>query len=296
MNKFLYHILVILAFALTGGCESEIDLEIDAFEERIVVEGYITSGQYARVSLTRNVGFFDPIDLTNVEDFIIEDAVVVITDGTIRDTCVFDLNEGYLPPVAYFGQEIIGQVNRRYDLEVYVDGKVLTATTLIPRVQPLDSLWWFPDAVHLETGDSVGPIYYQFSDPDTLGNNHRLAYQRIGIDDIPYSTSGATRTDRLVNGLTYESTVYRSRTYAERYDSSVSKEIPDQFRFVPGQRVALYWNAIDPVTYEFWQSTRNNEADDAFSTSQNLASNIQGEGGIGIWGGYAESIDTVYIP
>jgi hypothetical protein len=44
------------------------------------------------------------------------------------------------------------------------------------------------------------------------------------------------------------------------------------------------------------QSTRSNEASDAFSPSQNLASNIQGEGGIGIWAGYAESIDTVYIP
>ena len=293
--KTLKNIFLFLSvLALSGGCESNIDLELADYEAKISVEGYITTGKPARIHLTRNIEFLGTIDLTNYEDFIIEDALVVVSNGIVRDTCEFDVAPGYLPPVAYFGTQIIGQENQRYDLEVYIDGKLLTASTYIPKVNSLDSLWWKADDVHLETGDSVGPIHYQYSDPDTLGNYYRLYYQRIGIDEIPFATSGATRTDRLVNGLTYESTVYRSRTYAERYVPEESESVPDQFRFVPGQAVILYWDAISSTTYEFWQSTRNNEASDAFSPSQNVASNING--GLGIWGGYAESIDTVYIP
>lgn len=279
---------------LTAGCERDIEIELDDFEDKIIVEGYIESDQLARVFLSRNIGFFDAIGIQIIDDIVVDDAVVVITQGGLRDTCELIFSSDNIPPYYYRGTSIIGQENRRYGLEIYADNKVLTASTLIPRVNPLDSLWWYADELHYNEVDSVGPIRYQYTDPDTLGNYYRLYYRRLQIDNIPFAASGAIRSDRIVNGLTYESDIYRGRTYSERYLIDPNEEIEDKRRFVPGQVVEIYWNAISLETYEFWQSLRDNEATDAFGSSSNLQSNI--EGGIGIWGGYGVSIDTVYIP
>lgn len=287
-------LICLIILGLTAGCERDIDIELDDFEEKIIVEGYIESNQYARVFLSRNIGFFDAIGVQIIEDVVVDDATVVVTQGNLRDTCELIFSPDNIPPYYYGGTVIKGQENRRYGLEIYSGNKVLTASTLIPRVNPLDSLWWYADELHYNEVDSVGPIRYQYTDPDTLGNYFRLYYRRLQVDNIPFATSGAIRSDRIVNGLTYESDIYRGRTYSERYIIDPNEEIADKRRFVPGQVVEIYWNAISLETYEFWQSLRDNEAADAFGSSSNLLSNI--EGGIGIWGGYGVSIDTVYIP
>jgi hypothetical protein len=294
MKLFKNIFAALLLLGLTAGCESDIEIELDAFEDQIIVEGYMESGETARVFLTRNIGFFDPIGVELIEDVVVDDAIVVITDGDLRDTCTLVFAQNYLPPYFYQGESIIAKENHRYGLEIYVGTKTLTATTYVPEAIPLDSLWWYADELHYNEIDSVGPIRYQYTDPDTLGNYYRLYYRRLQTDPIPYSTSGPVRSDRIVNGLTYESDIYRGRTLAERYLTTPGEEIADKFRFYSGQIVEIRWNAISRHTYEFWQSLRDNEAADAFGSSQNLSSNI--DGGIGIWGGYGVSIDTVYIP
>ena len=67
MKTIRTSLLLLAVFALSGGCESEIDLELDEYEAKIVVEGYMISGQTARVHLMRNIGFFSSLDLTNYD-------------------------------------------------------------------------------------------------------------------------------------------------------------------------------------------------------------------------------------
>jgi hypothetical protein len=73
---------VVLMFT---SCERVIDIELPNDGNLLVVEGTIELGEFPRVLVTRNQGFFDnfPSDLQGfVDAFVIKDAVVTVNDGT----------------------------------------------------------------------------------------------------------------------------------------------------------------------------------------------------------------------
>ena len=59
-------------------CEEEITLELNQESEKIVVEGVIEQGFPPYVILSKNQGFFDPIDITTYANLFINDAEIKV--------------------------------------------------------------------------------------------------------------------------------------------------------------------------------------------------------------------------
>src|SRR5690606_20158403 len=77
---------------------------------------------------------------------------------------------GKLPITLYFYStpELLGQPGKNYKLRIQTDKEIATASTSIPHLNPLDSLWLKP---HPDPKmDTLVALWYRYKDPDTLGN------------------------------------------------------------------------------------------------------------------------------
>ena len=92
---FLY---LSLLFMLTiASCEKEITVDLPTVPPSIVVEGRIEPGNPPIILLTWSQGYFEPTSFEDLQNLYIQDAVVVVSNGTVTDTldlfCTADLSE-----------------------------------------------------------------------------------------------------------------------------------------------------------------------------------------------------------
>lgn len=296
--SFLFSILisfVVLCVSMPS-CTKEIDVNIGDAETKIVVEGWIENDQYAIVKLSRSSGYFDPIpafsDTLNFLDYVLNDlvvqnATVVISDGVNFDTLVPTLDfekfaKWYRLPLVYIGKSIKGEAGKTYSLTVLADGKKLTATTKIPELVYLDTLYWRADI----SDATVGLPWTKFKDPDTLGNAYRIFTKRGGIDE-PYTTpNGNEFDDYFINGTSFDFPFNRGGQFA---DDTLEKPLREKIsgRYLLGDTIDIKFCTMDRASFDFWRtfgiSRQSNGS--PFASPINLKSNIYG-GGIGIWCGY----------
>ena len=71
-----YYILFLLLGLLS--CREEIFLELEAADEKIVVEGHIESGFPPYLILSKNQGYFDPLDSNTFSNIFVYEADVVV--------------------------------------------------------------------------------------------------------------------------------------------------------------------------------------------------------------------------
>ncbi|MFM2286692.1 MAG: hypothetical protein RLZZ543_2189, partial [Bacteroidota bacterium] len=93
--KKCFYLFSCVVLMFISACEREIDIELPDAEDLIVVEGSIEPGQSPVVMLTRNRGFFDsfPSDLEGfINEFVIQDAVVIVSDGQTSEQLNFTVN------------------------------------------------------------------------------------------------------------------------------------------------------------------------------------------------------------
>ena len=169
MNKGLLSILTtaeLFIMILLCSCEKDIKLNFPNAPQQIVVEGWIDLNNYSNVLLTKSLPFFGTIDSAMLAGLTIQDATVIVSDGTTYDTLTKSININYFPCyIIYKGTKIKGVAGRTYTLTVKDEGKTLTATTTIPPPVPLDSAWF-----KVQPGeDSLGYIWAKFTDPESAG-------------------------------------------------------------------------------------------------------------------------------
>src|SRR5688572_20512615 len=130
MRKLIPY-LFLAVFAVS--CEKEVSIELPDPESLIVVDGGITTGEVAKVTLTWSAGYFDPIDSASLINYVITTgALVTVSDGIMTDTLTVTLDFTRPIPFVWVGSDITGQVGRTYTLTVVADGKTVTSTTTIP--------------------------------------------------------------------------------------------------------------------------------------------------------------------
>ena len=82
MNKYIIYITLVLF-----SCREEITLDLPQIDEQMVVQGSIENGFPPYIILTRNQGYFDPIDNNTFNNLFIDDAEITVwtkhSDGTI---------------------------------------------------------------------------------------------------------------------------------------------------------------------------------------------------------------------
>lgn len=301
---------------LVVGCEKEVDVDIPPIEPMVVVEGTIEPDEPPFILVSWSQGFFDPLDIEAFNSYFIHDAEVRVNGILMEEVCTSTLPDSLLPilseatgialenlfvldfcvysnpPTNPFA--VMGEIGASYDLEVIVDGRVMTATTSIPEPVPLNDLWYQTWA----NTDSLGLVWASHTDPDTLGNAYRWFAKRInrrpGTDqpkDLNYYTPfGSAFDDEFFNGTTFEFGYGRGTPL----NSSAEEDNNEEAGFFKeGDTVAVKWTTI---TTEAARSIRSFEQQlgstgNPFASPGNVNSMI--EGGLGFWVGYGVSYDTV---
>lgn len=305
--------LLILLAALFVSCETPVDIEIPDQPPQIVIEGSIETGMPPVVLVSKTRGFFEPTSAQDIANSYLDNAEVFVNGIPLTRSCTDEIPPeledvvseliGILPEdlddvrvCAYIGtdQELIGQENTTYNLNVLVDEKELTSTTHIPNINPPDSVWFRLWA----NSPQYGYVFCNVTDPDTLNNAYRVFTKRIGpnnndnpVDELFYSPFQSAFIDEFFNGETVEVGFVRgmppnSSRPVDNGEEAGFFEIGDRF-------VLKFTNITEPtydffLTYEAQQGTNGSP----FASPSNVISNING--GLGIWAGYAVSYDTVY--
>jgi len=304
-------LLYLLLLFLTVACEKEIKVDLPPAEAKLVVEGRIEQDQMAYVILTNSTGFFEPTDLTSLEGLFVHDARVTVTvDGipfVLPETCLNELEPGLRSVIAemlglnldnnpinycvYINPILIGQPDKTYLLEIETGDETYEAETKIPNPVALDSLWYEP-----AVGNSLGFVWAQISDPDTIGNAYRWFARRInpGADgndkDSRYIPPfGSAFQDKFINGQTFSFGFQRGEADNEA-------ELPPEERgyFKTGDTIVIKFTSIDQPHYQFLRifETEVFNNGNPFAAPTSIPSNIEG-GALGIWGGYGAAYDTI---
>ncbi len=301
----------ILFLALVS-CEREIEIDIPASEPQIVVEGTIETGQPPIVILSKTRGFFEPTSAQDIANSYFDNAEVSVNGISLTRVCTDSLPPEFQTIVselvglspddlddirvcAYIGLDpnLIGVENTTYNLSVLADGKEITATTKIPTIVKPDSVWFRLWA----DSQQYGYVFCNLSDPDTINNAYRIFTKRIGpninnnpVDQLYYAPIGSTFIDEFFNGETIEVGFTRGQPPNSTRSIDYGEE---SGYFETGDRFVFKFCAITQASYNFYQTFESQQGANGspFASPANVISNING--GLGIWAGYAASMDTV---
>jgi len=315
MKKYLFLLSIILL-----SCQEEITLDLPQAQTKLVVQGAIENGFPPYVILTKNQGYFEPLDSITINNLFVTDASVSVTrdDGEIRNLTLItqaeiDLVEaliGYsvkIPPnTIYIDLEELSNpgfsiANRSYTLDIVWNNQSITAETTIPEPTPLDCLW----VEQSETADKdfkcdIRAIY---SDPVEIQNNILIRSKRIQHYETKDSLECKTENnpdftlklvdagaDVLINGQVFETYFPRPKDNGfptGKYNSYHTRECNNgSILEFPEDSVLIKFCQIDEASMKFWRSlvrqfgTNGNP----FTEPMNLVSNINN--GLGIWTGY----------
>jgi hypothetical protein len=157
MYKYLLLISIILF-----SCQEEITLDLPRADDKLVIEGSIENGFPPYIIITKNGGYFDPINSETFNNLFVDDIESVEiwyndNDGLKLDSVIlkqitlFDslppiytdidyltsLDENGVHPSPYD----FSKSGRTYYLEIKWNNQVISSSTTIPEVTPLDCLW-----------------------------------------------------------------------------------------------------------------------------------------------------------
>ncbi|MGC9332274.1 MAG: DUF4249 family protein, partial [Bacteroidales bacterium] len=170
------HILFLMftVLLMLWNCEIDITVDLPKPEDKLIVEGRINNGEPAMVFLTHNMGYFDPVEIPNIDsssmnfsDYIaaleasiglIYDSTLLITvsDGLSTDTLKAGFTFTTFPYFGYFGNTIEGTPGNNYRLEIHYKNTLYWAETEILQPVAIDSTWF----TFIEGSDSLGFLHF----------------------------------------------------------------------------------------------------------------------------------------
>lgn len=287
MKTVKYILLVLVAGLMLASCEQEITVDLPKPEPQVVVEGYIFEGDRPYVILSRNAGYFDPIDSASLVNSFIFDGVVIVSDGTNTDTLTLQPAPESAIGFAYVKSNptVIGQAGKTYNLTVLADGKTLTSTTSIIPPVPIDSSRWKLDGQE----DSLGLVWVYFTDPGIDLRGYRILSRRVSAN--PERNQAQFRTN-----FYFDNTLFKGQQapvgfgQAEQFGDGLSTDddslYSDNGYYRVGDTVDVRICTVDKPYYDFLNTLGNSigSSGSPFASPNNVISNING--GLGGWGGH----------
>ncbi|MCL2434757.1 MAG: DUF4249 domain-containing protein [Lentimicrobiaceae bacterium] len=290
--------LLFLPLILFFSCQTEIEVKIPDYYNKLVVEGYIENGQYPIVSLSRSIPYFSTMTMNYLRDsVIITDAKVTITSskGETQELIFMP----FLQAPLFFGYTtwaMKGELNTSYTLTVEWNNKTYTSTTSILNTFDLDSVGFVPtfgktaiDSVaNLRiwmTDDGQPDNYYQFK-----VKIHNEDFQdRLWITTIP-----AAFDNSPFKGTSFNYEIMRGAPSTIFMPEMTEREMRRYMRmnYRTGDTVYLKYARLDYGGFRFWLSA-NGEltfGQNPFMSPTPIVSNIQsstGERCLGVWCGAA---------
>ena len=322
-------IYIFIISLLLFSCQEEITLDLPQSEDKIVVEGSIENGFPPYVILTKNQGYFDPINSQTYSNLFVTD-VEAIKIWYIDDNGIIEKRDLELLPIdlaeAITGEPIplytvadldssnannyeFSQSGRTYYLEIKWNNQIISSSTTIPEVTPLDCLW--VEKSENEEKEFKFDIRALYSDPADQNNYILVKSKRIQhyekIDSIGCQVKNNpdfslkiidAGADVLINGQTFETYFPRPRDNGfptGKYNGYHKKECQgDSIEFLKDV-VLIKYCQIDEASLKFWRGLIRQVGTNGnpFAEPLNLVSNITN--GLGIFSGYGSAYYMVPI-
>lgn len=273
------YFLVSLILCAAFSCNRDLKLSLPDPDDKIVIDGWMDSGQYAKVLLTRNTPYLSTIDSATGRSLVLTRAKVTLTDGENSEILILRKNDNYFPPYIFEGNEIVGETGKTYTITAEYGGKTAWAKTTIPEKVNLDTAFFQLEADQ----DSLGSIYIEFTDPPLIKNYYRILTLIKGIDKHYTSSMVMGIDDIFFSGQKFGFSINRG---ADSYLTFGKNKY-----FHLGDTVNIKFCTIDKPHYDFWNSFQEEvlNSGNPFATSLiGIKSNVMGDG-LGIWGGYGVS-------
>ena len=278
--------LLFLSLIFLSSCEKTVSFQLNNAEtKKLVVDGQIETGKTPIVFLTNAIGVTEPLNFNTVLNSIARGAIVEVSDAN-RTIQLIEQNNAY--QVAPQDSSFVGVPGQVYKLKIQYLGKVYEASTKIPIVKGLDSMW------AKKRSNTTGPdsnevtIFARYTDPDSLGNFVRYFTKR---NKEPYFTvRNSVYNDEVINGNGID--VRIERGYDKINDTATN--LFSNFKI--GDTVQVKWCAIEKSVYNFWNTLEfsTNSVGNPFSSPSAIMSNIS-NGALGVWAGYGSSFKTIIV-
>ncbi|MCE9537973.1 MAG: DUF4249 domain-containing protein, partial [Bacteroidetes bacterium] len=241
MKKIILCSIASLMFLFS--CTEDINLNVVGGEKKIVIEGSIENGQYAKVIVTRN----SPLSQTiNVITILVTDAKVYVSNGVITDTLVLSIDSFASFPLVYKGSLLVGVPQQTYYLTVIADGKTYTSITTIPASVALDSVWWQAQPPR----DSLGYAWAHLSEPAGYGNAYKWFAKRATEDSRFISPYASSFDDKFIDGKSFDFAYNRGTDPNDQAVAPPEKEEDGFFKIT--DTVYIKFCTIDYYTAKFY--------------------------------------------
>ena len=298
-----YAVILLLFFSLYA-CTKEVKIDIPGYEEKLVVDGSIETGMPAIVLLSRTKDIYSPTNIDAYLSGFINDATVIISDGTMTDTLAIVCTDN-LPPgtedfaaaafgipvdqlssmhlCGYVSTHIVGEVGKTYTLKVLYNSKTYTSSTSILQPTPLDSVYW-----RAENETEYGYSWAHLSDPPGQYDAYSWQVKKPGSFKF-YRTFNSYVDDDFFNGLSFE---FGYENPMNEDDTTIAEGYRGYYHL--GDTVILKFSKLGKKEFEFFEKKYNQiySAGNPFATPTNIPTNIEG-GALGIWIGYSPWYDTL---
>jgi len=297
-------ILPFLPLLLLFSCQTEIEVKIPTYYNKLVVEGYIENDQYPIVSLSRSMPYFFTMTMDYLRDSVlITNAKVTVTSSKGETQELFLMPSADAPLfLAYTTNAFLGgfkgELNTKYILTIEWNDKIYTSTTEILNTFDLDSVDFVPtfgktviDSVaNLRiwmTDDGKPDNYYQFK-----VKIHNEEFQdRLWITTIP-----AAFDNSPFRGTSFNYEIMRGAPSTIFMPEMSEREMRRYLRmnYRAGDTVYLKYARLDYGGFRFWLSA-NGEltfGQNPFMSPTPIISNITSkshpdEKCLGVWCGSA---------
>lgn len=233
---------------MISSCEKIIDLELPDAEKLYVIEAVLTDAG-CRVNLSRTLNLSD----SNYYDVVSGAHITIAEDGRtpVRLTQV---NGGY------YRAGLSGRPGRSYELRAAVNGRIFTATSVMPQKVIADS---FYVTERLFFGRKRKVAILEFNDPPGLGNVYRcIQYVNTKKDNNIYIIN-----DDLIDG---RKTVYEMLVLEDEDEPLKA-----------GDRLSVDLFTITPFMYRYWYSLDQGALGEAQIASPTNPVNAFQEGAVG---------------
>lgn len=274
---------LLFCLLLFNGCVETSNL--DNFEYKLVVEGWIKEGEAPHVILTQNKPLLSNIDSTSIEDMVVRWAKVSVSDGEETEVLSGRIDKNYFPPFIYRGSRLSGEAGKTYTLKVEYSGREWTAETTIPASLPLTAL-----VPEIAANDTLYSIEATFSDPANEKNYYKFFTKVVHKNTRFLSSLLGNFDDNLFNGQSMTVTVNQG------IDQRQFKNFESHFHI--RDTVLVQFCTLPEFGFRYWTAYENelvNGQNPFFPANQNLPTNIN-NGGIGIWCGYGQKTYSVSYP
>ena len=319
MYKYLLLISIIFF-----SCQEEITLDLPKADDKLVIEGSIENGFPPYIIITKNGGYFDPINSETFDNLFVNDIESVeiwyYNEGEkVSKTLEQIIGLDSLPPIytdlSYFNNTDnyeFSKEGRTYFLEINWNNQIISSSTRIPEVTPLDCLW----VEKSENNDKEFKydIRGLYSDPADQNNFILVKSKRIQhfeykdslecqVKDRPDNSLKLldAGSDVLINGESFETYFPRPRESGNPFPNSSYNayhtkicNLGDTLVFKE-DIVLIKYCQIDESSLKFWRGLVRQVGTNGnpFAEPLNLVSNITN--GLGIFSGYGSAYYLIPI-